>query len=200
MRAIIGARTKDSFWHPLWDSHYRLYFDHVEIVPLGTVYSVTFAHMTELINRAIEKLIGKYDLIMCADMDEMLVPDPDKYRDLGDYLDRCKGDVIRCVGYNVIEMPGQDAIDLHKKITDQRTMWQRDLMYDKPVIMRKKIMYYPGQHFCNTSNVQDKDLYMFHMRYADVESLLMRRCNMRFDDLVKAQKAADPIPEKWRVV
>ena len=200
MRAIIGARTKDSFWHPLWDSHYRPHFDHVEIIPLGNSPAQSFAYMTELINRAIEKLIGKYDLIVCADTDEILVPDPEKYQDLGDYLDRCEGEVIRCVGYDVLERPGQDAIDLRRKITDQRTEWYRNRLYNKPVIMRKKIMYIPGQHFCNTPTEQDKDLYMFHMRYADVKSLIMRRENVRFDELMKEQRGAEPIPERWRVI
>jgi hypothetical protein len=200
MRAIIGARTRDSFWHPLWDRHYRPHFDHVEIVKLGASYSVSFSYMTQLINQTIDDLSKKCELIVCADTDEILVPDPEKYKDLGDYLDRCEGEVIRCVGYDVLETVGQKSIDINEKVTDTRTEWYRNRLYDKPVIMRKRIMYTPGQHFCNTSNVQDKDLYMLHLRYADLQSLLMRRGNMKFDDYLKEQRGAEPIPEKWRVI
>lgn len=200
MRAIISARTKDSFWHPLWDRYYRLHFGHVEIIELGNTYSVSFSHMTQLYNKAIEKLIEKYDLLVSVDTDEFLVPDPEKYQDLSDYLERCKGDVIRCVGYDVMEMPHQEPVNINKKITDVRTNWIRNITYDKPVIMRQKVKYTPGQHYCNVKSVQDKDLLMLHMRYADLKSLFIRRSRANLKAILDQQDSAVQIPEKWRVI
>lgn len=200
MRAIVSIRTNDSFWHPLWDRHYRPHFDHVEVVQIGGSYSLDFATMTKKYNKAIDELMEKYDLLVCVDTDEFLVPDPDKYQDLGRYLDKCEDDVIRCVGYDVIEMAGQKPVDLNVKVTDSRTRWTRNMTYDKPVIMRKKILYTPGQHNCNIKGVQDEDLYMLHMRYADLKSLFMRRVNANRKALIDEQSRSEPIPEKWRVI
>lgn len=199
-RAIISLRTKDSFWHPLWDRYYRPHFDHVEVVQIGNTYAMAFAYMTELYNRAITKLFRKYDQLVCVDTDEILVPDPDKFKDLGTYLDQCKGNVIKCVGYDVMEMEGQKQVEVHKKITDQRTMWTRNSLYDKPVIIREKVKYYPGQHNCNVKGKRDEDLYMMHLRYADLKSLFMRRANANLKALLDGQDSAKPIPDKWRVI
>jgi hypothetical protein len=38
------------------------------------------------------------------------------------------------------------------------------------------------------------------MRYADIKSLLMRRCNANLKAIIEEQEDAEPIPEKWRVI
>ena len=199
-RAIVSIRTKDSFWHPLWDRYYRPHFHHVEVIHVGSSYSLPFSKMTELLNKAIDNLMETFDQVVCADTDEFLVPDPDKYRDLGDYLDQNNEQVVRCVGYDVMEMLNQKPVDIDRMVTESRTMWTRNMTYDKPVIMRRKITYTAGQHYCNCPTVQDKDLYMLHMRYADIKSLLMRRSRIDLKSLTDEQRRAEPIPEKWRVI
>ena len=109
---------------------------------------------------------------MTVDLDEIIVPDPEKYKDLGDYMDKMTGDGVRCVGYNVIEMPGALPLDTTRKITDQREYWMRDAhYYDKPVITRIPVIFGTGMHETDIEFPQDPDLVMFHLRDADLYHL-----------------------------
>ena len=202
-RAIVTVKTSESFWHPLWEAHYLPHFDYAEIIPVDfkrhSPGFKTWQYATSLYNKAIRRLLPHYSLIVCVDVDEILVPDPEYYADFGDYLDHYKADVTECVGYGIMEMDGDKPIDLSQRITDQRKYWLRDPVYDKPVITKKRIHYFPGQHKCNTNGYRDRDLRMFHLRYADLSSFLSRRTGS-FSHILDCQEKAVSIPEKWRVI
>jgi len=202
-RAILTAFYPESFFVPLWQDYYALFFDYACMLTIEPA-RFNFAAVTAAMNAKLPELLKYYDLVMVADIDEILVPDPERWRDLGEYLDHSQDEVIRCVGYNVIQMPWQPAFDLEQRITDQRDSWQRDTLYDKPVITRKAIRYTDGNHLCDTASLQDPDLVMFHLRDADIVRTFERRqCldnGKSKAGLLQRMCQAEPIPTRWRVI
>ena len=202
-RAIIAVKTTDSFWHPVWEKYYLPHFDHAEVIPLDSRKYVpgmaTWKHITTLINASLVKMLKDYDLVCVADIDEILVPDPDKYQDFGDYMDRFTGKHTRAIGYNIVQDYEDEPIDLSKRITDQRTMWSRDRLYDKPVLTRESFLYKIGQHNCTKLVQRDEDLILFHLRDADRQAAWDRkRTNVKGYE--ERYSMACEIPEKWRVI
>ena len=190
-RAIITDRKPPpSFFYPFFERYYSQYFDYIHRV------------VNDWLEVTIPLLLNGYKLIGVVGNDEILVPDPYKYADLGDYLDRCQGSVIRCIGYNIIEMPGDARLDLTGKITDQRSYWQRDEQYDKPVLTRVGTKFGTGWHTCHHSSTQDSDLYLFHLRDADATGSIARRHIQGFTikDFRYRRSQAELIPNKWKVI
>lgn len=203
-RAILVSYYSPSIYMPLWERYYSPFFDHIERFQyLPTEWTDMIC--VDYINKKVKELLHKYDMVAIPDMDEFLVPDPDKYGNLGEYLDNFTGDGVRCVGYNVMEMPGALPLDIERKITDQREYWMRDsYFYDKPVITRVPIIYGNGLHKCDIEFPQDPDLVMLHLRDADLYQLChgygLHRDETFFEHIIERQKQATLIPEKWRVI
>lgn len=201
-RAIISSVCERSFFHPLWQQYYAPFFEHVETIPVPVLHD--FGETTARQNRLLADLIQRHDVIMVVDIDEIVVPNPRHYANLGEYLDRLKHDITGCVGYNVIQMPWEPEYNLSKGITQQREYWQRCIQYDKPVITRKLISFSPGGHRCNGDAEQDADLIMFHLRDADIRRSFERRNlidNMTSrQELMERISQAELIPAEWKVI
>lgn len=202
-RAILTSFYPSSFFIPLWKRYYAPFFNHIRMLEL-TPGDFNYQRITDAMNNELPGLLANHDLVMIADIDEIIVPDPEKWRNLGEYLDRVQGQVISCVGYNVIQMPWEPVFDLDIHITAQRSYWQRETIYDKPVITRQAVKFAAGNHTCNAPTVQDPDLVMFHLRDADIRRSFERRMaldNQRSrDDFLQRMKAAEKIPDKWRIL
>ena len=202
-RAITAVKMSSSYWHPVWEKHYLPHFDHAEVLLLDADKyphgHSTWRHITALLNAELIKLLRKYDLVMVIDIDEIIVPNPDKYNDLGDYLDRFEGKYIRAIGYNVVQADNAEPFDINKKITNQRKRWSRDKLYDKPVLTRIPFLYTEGQHNCSNVVNRDEDLILFHLRDANREIAIRNRStNMKG---YKSRYAASvEIPKKWRII
>ena len=204
-RAILTKWYSHSWFYDLFVRYYEPFFDVVEHCvlpsqPDNRCYQIEI----DLINAALSELKGKHDLVMVADLDEIVVANPDKYHDFGDYLDRFNKRGIRVIGYNVIGMPDDKPLDLERKITDQRSCWEREPVYDKPMITRLPMTLTLGCHNCNVKMDFDDDLRLFHLRDADIEQLArhsgMKRTGRYMEAFKVRQSRAELIPEKWRVI
>ena len=203
-RAILTTYYSESMYYPLWERYYAPFFDHVEKYIYPFEMKKDYIGRVMVMNAKLKQLLHKYDVVVIADEDEIIVPDPEKYKDLGDYLDRFDGEGARVIGYNIMEMPGALPLDIELKITDQRFYWQRDPLYDKPMIARVEFNFRPGKHTCDRDLPQDPDLYLFHLRDADLHYLIvssgLKRDQAFVDRINHRQLEATPIPEKWRVI
>lgn len=202
--AVTIQKSETPFFLPLWKRYYGPFFDELIVID-GKIYLTDWweqnNYWRDLANKRLGELYGKRQMVVFTDLDEYLVPDPEKYRDLGDYLNKVKHPVVKTTGYNIIEMPGDTSLDPSRKITDQRSMWQRDLMYDKPLISTVPIRYSRGFHACNKEAFVDAKLYLFHLRDAYVTgSTLYSRPVYTSEALEFRRSQAVPIPEKWRVL
>ena len=127
-----------------------------------------------------KKLLEKYDWVVFAHADEFIVPDPAKYKDLSDYIDKCTKDYVFCSGYNVLQMweekdgePNEPMLDLSKPILPQRKYWWYEFGYNKPLISRVPLNWSLGFHKVDEisdsdlHNARDVNLYLFHLKQAD---------------------------------
>lgn len=204
MRAILTAKQNISYWHPVWEKQYLPHFDKVEVIEIdmtGVAPDMTlWESVTDEYNRRLAKLLQKYELVCVVDIDEILVPDPDKYKDLGDYLDRFKGDYIRATGFDIIEMHDDLPFDLNRSVTDQRHWWYFDELYCKPVLTRKPFEFTRGQHNAKGVHIEtDPELLLFHLRDADLEGAEKRR-NLNLQSFEERRANVSSIPERWRLI
>jgi hypothetical protein len=208
-KVIITWKFKEAYWWPLWESYYAPQFDRVEA--WGTDENITTLLQgrlfTRMINERLPELLKRYDVAVVASIDDFLVPNPEKYTNLADYLDRLDKPIVRNIGYNIMTAQGDEPLDLSKKITDQRHVWFRDVDYDRPCVTKIPVKYQNGWHHCDIKVEKDPDLYLLHLRDANLD-VLHRLAPERYAtkehgfDLDYQQRldAAVPIPEKWRVL
>lgn len=206
MRAILTSVHPQSEYYPSWEKYYdqTSFFDRVVTIKLTDDNKHNFIELAQTYTKITAELLQKYELVMIVDVDEFVVPDPEKYRDLGDYLDKFSGQAVKCKGYNVIEMPGEEKLISNRRITAQRKYWQRDELYDKPVITRIPLKFFPGQHNATMEVSRDDDLVMLHVRDADVGAAIARRSGAsqgyNIKELIKRMGEAVPMPDKWKVI
>lgn len=155
-----------SDYSKLWRDYYSRFMD-IKVVKIGDMLRSDWGATTKLLNSTQEELFKDHDLILYADVDEILIPNPDKYKDLGEYLKTVKG-VVRCTGYNVMEMESDAQLDTAKPILSQRKYWSRDDLYDKFVIITTPQVYLNNHHIQNEVP-SDSDLIMFHLRDSDIK-------------------------------
>jgi predicted MPP superfamily phosphohydrolase len=204
-RAIIVHYYSESLYLPLWEKYYAPFFDHMERIVVTKQVYWDFPRVVQLINNKLDALLQSYDMVAVTDVDEFIVPNMQKYDGLGDYMDKMTFTTVRPLGYNIIEMPNNKILDIKRKITTQRKYWQRDSLYDKPVITKVPIVYNPGKHRCNLESVpQDDDLRLFHLRDADLDYLVhgsgIVRSYQFLERIKQRQALAEPIPKEWRVI
>lgn len=206
-RAIVTTKHQRSYFFPLWERYYADLFDYVQVIPIkyidhNLMPGAKMQHL--LVNDAVPRLLKEYDLVVTVDVDEFLVPNPDKYTGLLDYLDNFSMDAACCVGYHVMQMDKDKPFDLDIPITDQRNYWTRDDNYDKPVITTRPLKYTMGLHKASPPVEQDVDLVMLHLRDADIYRSLARFGNQddpgAWEAFRSRQEKAVKIPKKWRVV
>lgn len=194
---------------PFWEAYYRPHFDHIEYIDgkPGVKTILQGREYTEKVNELMPDLLKSYELVLMVSNDEIVVPDPEKYKDLTDYMDHYQHLIIRTTGYGVIEMDREQPIDLSRKITDQRAYWYRDADFDKPILTRIPVALTNGCHHCNFDIENDPDLVLFHLRDADLKTLkqyapdrIPSHENMFDLDLEGRKAKAELIPEKWRVI
>jgi len=203
MRIAVTFTIENSTYTDLWKKYYGKFFDKLELVDTGELLKHDWGATTKLLNDMQEELLRDYDLILFADVDEIIVPDPDVYKDLGEYLDRMSQPSARCTGYNVVEMDGDADLDLSKPILSQRSMWSRDEMYDKTIAITKPTVYLNNHHTAGEV-APDPNLVMLHLRDADIkrakERLKTLGRELNVGDLTYRRSIAKLIPEKWRII
>jgi len=197
---VIDHSTYSDFWR----EYYGRFFDEVRMLNVNESLKHDWGATTHNLNAVQEDLFKEYDLILFADVDEILVPDPEKFADLGEYLDsKWECGSVRCKGYHIIEKPTDLPLDINKPITEQRQVWLHDPMYDKTVIITKPTVYL-NNHHTQGEPEPSEDLVMFHLRDADIQSAKDRVSSLgrTFDtgELEYRRSRAIEIPQKWRVL
>jgi hypothetical protein len=206
-RLIVVPKYEYTYWWDRFEAYYSPFFDRIEampsIKPEGPQRYWRRHHGK--VTKRLDEWLRAYDIVVLVDPDEFIIPNSDKYRDLGDYLDRWHGDIIRTYGYGVMEMPDDEPLDHSKPILEQRKYWYRDHWYDKPIITRVMTKYAYGFHDCDMQAEPDPDLVMFHLRDADFINL-DKHCPYRNPRLFDAPNVmnyeqrleiCEPIPDKW---
>lgn len=122
-------------------------------------------------------LLRRYDTVIYADADELLVPADGST--LGAWLRRPHPGVVTALGFDVMEVPGVDApLNPRRPLLAQRRHARLNPTYCKPLVTRTPIRWRPGLHFSDAPTAFD-GLFLLHTRYADRQAAIARLAQLR---------------------
>jgi hypothetical protein len=117
-------------------------------------------------------MLEKYSIIVRADVDEFIVPDPRKYPSLQHYIDIFDARYVTAIGLDVVEMPREAALRYDvRPLLQQRGFAVKGSAYSKTCVTRMPLRWSPGFHTVDAPPDFD-DLYLFHMKFADASKRL----------------------------
>ena len=132
------------------------------------------AEQSRLVSEFSNDLLHRYDVVIHSDVDELLVADPRYHRGLHDCARAMTGPVMHSVGLDLWHLAESEGpIDVSRPISLQRSWTWFNSALCKPVIIREPVDWSPGFHSV-AAPVAFDHLFMFHLRYFDVERGLRR--------------------------
>jgi hypothetical protein len=116
------------------------------------------------------ELLRHYDVVIYADVDELIVVDPKLGLTLRDYLSAADFDYRNTVGFHIVHHVGREApISFDQPLFRQRKYAKFDLGYCKPLIAKVPMEWGPGFHWLPQLPPQyDTNLLLFHLRAMDL--------------------------------
>lgn len=134
-----------------------------------------------MVNALATSLLQSFDAVAFADADEFLVADPEKYADLRELVaDRPDAQAIGAMGLNVVHRVGAEPpLDPTRPVLRQRRTAKFIPKMCKPAIKRGTGHWASGSHGCRMPYEIDRDLYLFHMKFADRDHLTATAADRR---------------------
>lgn len=147
--------------------------DVLHIPPIrGGKFNTTRMAMVGNLGRSLLEL---YDVVMFCDTDEFIVPDPDRWAGLKEYVEARTDDGLNAVGslgFNVVHHVGAEPpLDLTRPLLGQRQLAKFLPLMCKPAIKWVPEHWSAGTHGVRTPYAVDPDLWMFHMKFGDRDHL-----------------------------
>ena len=143
---------------------------------------------SSFISQLCASLLVWYEAVIYVDVDEMLVADPALHASLADYAATLPEDaVISAVGLDVVHCPDAEAaLDWDVQTSLQRGWVRFTSSMCKPTLIRRPVRWAPGFHNIDAAPTFD-ELFLFHLRYADLPSGLHRLARTRSQAWVSEQ-------------
>lgn len=112
-----------------------------------------------------------YERVIYAEVDEFLIPDPEKYKNLAEFLEKRDDEYIAAQGWNVIYRPGDSPLpEMGLMLKGWARRWKRESIYDICVGGATVPNWKVGRHGMeDRPNGPDVGLRLVHMHYADIE-------------------------------
>jgi Glycosyl transferase family 2 len=134
-----------------------------------------------LANGLARGLLACNDVVIFTDADEFLVPDPDKYSGLLDYLaHRSEVPVIAPLAFEVMHNARvEPAFDPARPLLEQRRFVKFAPAMCKPLLKRVSAAWEPAFHAIHAPFEVDPELFMLHLKYYD-ETALSRVAEHRY--------------------
>ena len=180
----------------LWLSYYRKYFDDILVMcrstkpeyrlTLNTLkmkYGCEFEEGKELLDpeRTLQEIKDKqlifsqdHDWMLFANVDEFLIADPDKFKDLKDLMKRTKKDWIPSEAFDVLQLKSEPRLDYSSPILNQRKYWIKNESYNKVILSKVPLNWNNGLHQIKevdaetSKGYKNTGLYLVHLKYADI--------------------------------
>lgn len=145
---------------------------------------------TDFVNHMQAALLKFYDVVICTDCDEMLLPDPSVFPTLNAYINQMTVDCVRAIGIDVLHIIDHELpLDFAKPILSQRGSGRFGSPSCKAMISKVPIRWLPGFHSCDRKVEIDESLLMFHLKFMDYNIACKRqRINV---DTVWSQDSLD---------
>lgn len=185
-RAVVTIVRNEGVFFPIWLRYYGQFFSAQDIYVLdhqstdGSTEGDGFVRIPvsqpeygagwqrDVVQNYQHELVGRYDAVLCTDVDEIVAPDP-RLGDLGDYIDHFDEDFITCQGYEVLHQKSHEPpFDSTKPVLRQRFTWYANPLYSKSLLARVPMLWDGGCHKLIDDRInQDPHLYLIHLHRMD---------------------------------
>jgi hypothetical protein len=128
---------------------------------------------TAMVTDIVAALLEHYAHVAYVDVDEMLVADPDRHASLLDYADTVTADAVTAIGVEIVHGAGEAALDGWRGVGEQRRTGLFSSSMCKTSMVGRRVTWAPGFH-AHDGPPQLDDLYLFHLRHADLDQALER--------------------------
>ncbi|WP_156361554.1 glycosyltransferase family 2 protein [Sphingomonas sp. Leaf67] len=118
-------------------------------------------------------LLRYYRRVAYVDADELLLADPAGYRDLNDYAERMTADAVTSIGLEIVHGTGEPPLESTRGVGGQRGSVIFSSSMCKTNMIGRGVNWAPGWHAHDAAPRFD-DLYLFHLRHADLDQALRR--------------------------
>ncbi len=202
-RAVLTIVNNEPFFFPIWLRYYSRFFAARDIYVLDDGSDDGSLDGAEADGRFVRTVVGEgefnqarfqavmshhqarllaagYDLVVTCDVDEILIPTPER-GELGRYLDEFEEPFVNPLGYELLHLPDREP-DLRPElaILDQRGFWFANDAYDKPAISAEPIEWSPGFHArADGATNHDPDLRLLHLHRVDYRACMDRHRQRR---------------------
>lgn len=124
-------------------------------------------------------LFGYFDAVIYTDCDELLVADPRRYDSLMSFAINHPHDVATAIGLDVLhDTSTEPNLDLVRSIAQQRAFARLNRHLCKTLFTRKPLRWGGGFH-SSSAPPQIEGLFLFHLRWADLDASLARLATTR---------------------
>ena len=192
-RAVVTLVPDESVFLPIWLRYYSQFFAPQDIYVLaidstdgstnGSGFvrvptshdQIGWAWHRDQLQKWQHTLIQTYEVVLCADVDEIVAPDP-LTGTLGEYIGGFQEDFVTCQGYEVLHMADVEApLEPDRAILAQRRYWFANAAYSKPLLARVPMNWVVGLHARadGRSNPDDR-LRLIHLHRVDYDLCLAR--------------------------
>jgi hypothetical protein len=143
-----------------------------------------------------------YEFVICGDVDEYLVVDPQTGLTLPEFLRKRNGRmVLTPIGIEVVHRAGEEPEDIEPTILGARRFGRYSSLYCKPCATSTAIRFSRGGHYSDHAELKVfRNLYLFHMKYCDrpltVETK-RRRAALAESTLDAAGNKTSKLSDRW---
>jgi hypothetical protein len=104
-------------------------------------------------------------------VDEIILPDINKYRGLDDYIQKLDKNYARCIGYELIHVPHKEKpFNTFKTVLSQRRFWYYSHWYNKTLLSTQPLNWEIGFHEVRNLELNvDNDLMLIHLHKLDFD-------------------------------
>ncbi len=191
--AAITMAYNEAVLLPVWARHYakQVGSDHCYVIDHGSTDPVVLpAGMNQVrlprsahddlrratfVSALTTSLLTYYDWVLYTDVDELVLPDPNQFRDLPNFCASLSAtDTVTAIGFDIQHVPSvEPPLDPAQPIGPQRAWARFTSAMCKPVLTSRPIAWSPGFH-CSDRPLTFSALYLFHLHWADLSIGLQR--------------------------
>jgi hypothetical protein len=181
--AIFTFIDRENEFLNKWIQYYRSVLPNAELIVLTdnkdivsnlkTLKSISVSDASDLkqnkyvrdkdvFNKFQQLLLEDFDVVIYTDVDELIF-----HPELESLIDTFDQDYLTTIGFEIIDFEGT-KIDWNKPILEQRKVGVYSDWYDKPLIVRKPLLWEDGKHNKTTPKNFVDDLYLVHLNKVDI--------------------------------
>lgn len=182
--AVITIIKDEDIFLPVWYNYYKKQVPETDIfiydndskikipgeyknfIPIHSGFEFDHIWLRQTLYKIMAYQLLFYDYVLCVDADEIVIPDPRKYKNIVDYVNKNKGkETIYSTGYEVFGKKADTPINFNTALFAQRHYWTKLKNFFKPVISSIPIKKMYSDYHCES--VADPELYLAHLNRID---------------------------------